>query len=63
MTVLARSNHPGSQSLFINAANQSVLVGGIPFAYRDLGPRTEVPLVMFNPVSYTHLTLPTTPYV
>ncbi|WP_454868615.1 alpha/beta fold hydrolase [Pseudomonas farris] len=48
MTLLARSNHPGSQSSFINAANQSVLVGGIPFAYRDLGPRTQVPLVMFN---------------
>ncbi|VVQ30679.1 2-hydroxy-6-oxononadienedioate/2-hydroxy-6-oxononatrienedioate hydrolase [Pseudomonas fluorescens] len=48
MTLLARSNHPGSQSSFINAANQSVLVGGIPFAYRDLGPRTEVPLIMLN---------------
>lgn len=48
MTLLARSNHPGSQSSFINAANQSVLVGGIPFAYRDQGPRTQVPLVMFN---------------
>ena len=48
MTLMATSNHPGSQSSFINAANQSVLIGGIPFAYRDLGPRTEVPLVMFN---------------
>lgn len=33
---------------FINAANQSVRIGGIPFAYRDLGPRTGVPLVMLN---------------
>ncbi len=48
MTLMATSNHPGSQSSFINATNQSVLIGGIPFAYRDLGPRTEVPLVMFN---------------
>ncbi|MDQ0124812.1 pimeloyl-ACP methyl ester carboxylesterase [Pseudomonas lini] len=48
MTPMASSNHPGSQPSFINAVNQSVLIGGIPFAYRDLGPRTEVPLVMFN---------------
>ncbi|MHC8309541.1 alpha/beta fold hydrolase [Pseudomonas sp. GT1P32] len=48
MTLIATSNHPGSQSSFISAANQSVLIGGIPFAYRDLGPRTGVPLVMFN---------------
>jgi pimeloyl-ACP methyl ester carboxylesterase len=27
MTLMATSNHPGSQSSFINAANQSVLVG------------------------------------
>ncbi|MHC8404739.1 alpha/beta fold hydrolase [Pseudomonas sp. TMB3-21] len=48
MTLIATCNHAGSQSTFISAANQSVLIGGIPFAYRDLGPRTEVPLVMFN---------------
>jgi pimeloyl-ACP methyl ester carboxylesterase len=48
MTLLARSNPPGSPSSFVHAANQSVMVGGIPFAYRDLGPRTQVPLVMFN---------------
>ncbi|WPO47780.1 alpha/beta hydrolase [Pseudomonas sp. S1Bt23] len=48
MTPMASSNHPGSQPSFINAVNQSVLIGGIPFAYRDLGPKTEVPLVMFN---------------
>ena len=48
MTLIATRNHPGSQSSFISAANQSVLIGGIPFAYRDLGPRTEVPLVMLN---------------
>ncbi|WP_277591512.1 alpha/beta fold hydrolase [Pseudomonas chlororaphis] len=48
MTPMATRNHPGSQLSFINAVNQSVLIGGIPFAYRDLGPKTEVPLVMFN---------------
>ncbi|ROL90104.1 alpha/beta fold hydrolase [Pseudomonas chlororaphis] len=48
MTPMATRNHSGSQPSFINAVNQSVLIGGIPFAYRDLGPKTEVPLVMFN---------------
>ena len=28
MILMATSNHPGSQSSFINAANQSVLIGG-----------------------------------
>ena len=42
--------HPpsGSPTSFINAANQSIRVNGIPFAYRDIGPTTGVPLVMFN---------------
>lgn len=33
---------------FTKAANQSITVDGTAFAYRDLGPRTEVPLVVFN---------------
>ncbi|MFJ7313100.1 alpha/beta fold hydrolase [Pseudomonas sp. NPDC098747] len=37
-----------SSTSFIYAPNQSVRIGGIPFAYRDLGPRTGVPLVMLN---------------
>ena len=48
MTLLASSNQTGSQWSFINAPNQWVMVGGIPLAYRDLGPRTQVPLVIFN---------------
>ncbi|MBF8006542.1 alpha/beta hydrolase [Pseudomonas brenneri] len=48
MTFIAARHHPGPQPSFINAANQSILIGGIPFAYRDLGPREGVPLVMFN---------------
>jgi pimeloyl-ACP methyl ester carboxylesterase len=48
MTLLATSNHPATQSSFINAPNQSIVVDGIPFAYRDLGPRTQIALVMFN---------------
>ena len=45
----AQKNLPsGSPTSFINAANQSITVNGIPFAYRDIGPTTGVPLVMFN---------------
>ncbi|ROM94622.1 alpha/beta fold hydrolase [Pseudomonas brassicacearum] len=44
-----KTNTPsGSQTSFINAANQSITVNGIPFAYRDTGPKTDVPLVLFN---------------
>lgn len=44
-----KTNTPsGSQTSFINAANQSITVNGIPFAYRDIGPTTDVPLVLFN---------------
>lgn len=43
------TNDPaGSQTSFVNAANQSITVNGIPFAYRDIGPTTDVPLVLFN---------------
>ncbi|EJM19806.1 putative hydrolase or acyltransferase of alpha/beta superfamily [Pseudomonas sp. GM18] len=43
------TNDPaGSQTSFINASNQSITVNGIPFAYRDIGPKTDVPLVLFN---------------
>ena len=45
----AQKNPPsGWPTSFINAANQSIRVNGIPFAYRDIGPTTGVPLVMFN---------------
>lgn len=45
----AQKNPPsGSPTSFINAANLSITVNGIPFAYRDIGPTTGVPLVMFN---------------
>ncbi|QXI03889.1 alpha/beta hydrolase [Pseudomonas tensinigenes] len=33
---------------FITAANQSILVGGTAFAYRDLGPKSAVPLILLN---------------
>ncbi|WP_460148434.1 alpha/beta fold hydrolase [Pseudomonas sp. S2_A02] len=38
----------GSQAPFVKAANQSITVDGTPFVYRDMGPKTEVPLVVFN---------------
>ncbi|WP_415768292.1 alpha/beta fold hydrolase [Pseudomonas sp. LB3P38] len=48
MTPTNTINPAGSQTSFVNAANQSIRVNGIPFAYRDIGPRTGVPLVLFN---------------
>ena len=38
----------GSDTRYVNAANRSINVGGIAFAYRDLGPRKEVPLILLN---------------
>lgn len=48
MTLMDTENHAGSQTPFIQAANQSVMVDGISFTYRDVGPKTEVPLIVFN---------------
>jgi len=42
------NNHAGSPTSFINAANQSVTVNGVRFAYRDIGPTIGLPLVLFN---------------
>ena len=33
---------------FADAPNQTIRVGGVPFAYRDLGPRGGIPLFMLN---------------
>lgn len=44
-----QTNPPsGSPTSFINAANQSIMVNGVRFAYRDTGPHSGVPLVLFN---------------
>jgi pimeloyl-ACP methyl ester carboxylesterase len=48
MPLLDTKNHFGLPAPFEKAANQSITVDGIPFVYRDLGPKTEVPLVVFN---------------
>lgn len=37
---------PAVQASFVNAANQSTMVRGIAFAYRDTGPAGGVPLVL-----------------
>ncbi|HZX15828.1 MAG TPA: alpha/beta hydrolase [Pseudomonas sp.] len=48
MTLMNAQHLFGSRASFVAAANQSIRVDGTAFAYRDLGPRTEVPLVVFN---------------
>lgn len=48
MPLMDTKDKVGSQAPFIQAANQSITVGGISFAYRDVGPKTEVPLIAFN---------------
>lgn len=42
------NNHTGASTQFSNAANQSIMVNGVRFAYRDIGPAIGVPLVLFN---------------
>ncbi|KQW00857.1 alpha/beta fold hydrolase [Rhizobacter sp. Root1221] len=46
MTSLPSNAAPHAR--YIDAPNLSVNVGGTAFAYRDLGPRNGVPLVLFN---------------
>ena len=48
MTLVDTKNLFGSQAPFVKAANQSITVDGISFVYRDMGPNTEVPLVVLN---------------
>lgn len=38
----------GSRERYIDAPNRSISVGNTTFTYRDLGPRTEVPVVLLN---------------
>ena len=48
MIVEATIRDLGSPEQFVCAANQRVTVEGTAFAYRDLGPRDGVPLVLLN---------------
>ncbi|EPL08855.1 alpha/beta fold hydrolase [Pseudomonas sp. CF161] len=42
------NNRADSPTAFIDAANQSITVNGVRFAYRDIGPMIGAPLVLFN---------------
>ena len=42
------ANNAGSLTRYIDAANRFITVGGTRFAYRELGPRGGVPLVLLN---------------
>jgi len=48
MIVEATNRDLGLPALFVRTANQRVTVEGTAFAYRDLGPRDGVPLVLLN---------------
>src|SRR5689334_21676804 len=41
-------NERGPAVRYVDAPNLSIRVGGTTFAYRDLGPRTGVPLILLN---------------
>ncbi|APC14236.1 hypothetical protein BLL42_00195 [Pseudomonas frederiksbergensis] len=40
--------HPSSSAQFVKVANQWITVEGTAFAYRGVGPKDEMPLVMLN---------------
>ena len=48
MTLTPTDRHPGSRMPYIDTPTQSIDVDGTAFAYRDLGPRSGVPLVLLN---------------
>jgi len=48
MTLTPTDRHPGSSVPYIDTATRSIDVDGTAFAYRDLGPRSGVPLVLLN---------------
>jgi pimeloyl-ACP methyl ester carboxylesterase len=41
-------NSLGSGTSYVTAVNRSINVSGTVFAYRDLGPRSGVPLILLN---------------
>ena len=41
-------SHPGSVMRYVDAPNLSISAAGTTFAYRDIGPRTGVPLILLN---------------
>ena len=47
-------------NLELSPTNYRITINGVPMATDEVQPDRELAI---NPVSYTHLTLPTTPYV
>jgi pimeloyl-ACP methyl ester carboxylesterase len=47
-TMTPTDENPGSSMPYVDTPTQSIDVDGIAFAYRDLGPRSGVPLVLLN---------------
>ena len=41
-------SHAGSVVRYVDAPNLSISAAGTTFAYRDIGPRTGVPLILLN---------------
>lgn len=48
MTAESQNTRPRSQGLFVHSANRWITVEGTVFAYRDLGPKEGIPLVLLN---------------
>ena len=48
MNSMQTNSRSGSPPSFVDAANQSISVNGVRFAYRDTGHASGVPLVLFN---------------
>lgn len=44
----ASGTHSGANTTYVAAANLSIDIGGTALAYRDLGPRNGVPVVLLN---------------
>lgn len=48
MTIQGTKPQSGSPTRFVNAANQWIKANGTAFAYRDIGPNGELPLILLN---------------
>lgn len=42
------NRQPGSRALFKDVPTRAIEVGGTAFVYRELGPRTGVPVILLN---------------
>jgi pimeloyl-ACP methyl ester carboxylesterase len=48
MIIQGTKPQSGSPTRFVNAANQWIKANGTAFAYRDIGPNGELPLILLN---------------